>query len=794
MPPVPPSQSPSGQEPKAVPLYAGSAHRPEDPATLTDWQTELKKTQSLAGIGSWVFDLQNGRVSASEEAYRIYGLPLGEFTIKQIQTIPLPAYRPFLDAAMRQLIEKGTPYDVEFEIQRPCDGAIRFIHSIAEYDAERRLVTGVFQDITERKATEARIRERETYLKSILQTSVDGFWVVDTRGRILEVNEAYCRMSGYSREELLQSSVGHLDAVENPPETVARMERIRIIGSEIFETRHRRKDGSIWPVEVSTTFLNERGGQFVCFCRDLTERKKQDRHIRLLGEILDAAPVAVMILSPDGSILFANRITAGMHGYATKREFMAVHIRNLDTPEEAGKIHERLRLIEEEGLLRFETAHVRKDGTAFPLDVTAKKIEWEGHPAILSISSDISERKKAEAAKAAMMAELNEKKEAAEQANRARDEFLAVMSHEMRTPLNAILGFANLLLMDGASGETRDYLETIVDAGERQLTLIDNILSFAQLDRSSKPPTVSRFRLLPLCEGALRDITPRSDGLHLSLENGMPGLAAIPDHLEVATDQSMLVRILGNLLGNAAKYTEKGYIKFWIGMEASDAPRRRFTFCVEDSGIGISPEHQSKLFLPFSQVDSSYKRQFEGAGLGLAICQKLCDLLGGEIRVDSDPGKGSRFTVSLELEVVASDCGRGDKAVASPSLPVLPSHLQVLVVDDSFDNAMVAQAYLARFGASSTVVSTGEEAISLCEKESFDVILMDLAMPGMDGLQATREIRRRPGPNRETPVIALTADVAESAREACRKVGMLAHLTKPIRGEYFFNVLKAFCK
>ncbi len=257
------------------------------------------------------------------------------------------------------------------------------------------LMDSVWKSVETMQA-EAALRARERYLHTILQTTVDGFWVINTEGRLLEVNPAYCEMSGYSRDELLQLSIAELNVEEKSAQTEERIKRIIQNGAEVFETRHRRKDGSLWDVEVSATWMDENGGRFICFCRDLTERKQRDEHIALLGHMLDDAPAAITIHNTAGEFVFANQHTIELHGYDSPEEFMAINLHDLDVPESEKLLEERFRQIAQGGSARFEAAHYRKDGSTFPLEVQAKAIEWNGEPAVLSIASDISERKRME--------------------------------------------------------------------------------------------------------------------------------------------------------------------------------------------------------------------------------------------------------------------------------------------------------------------------------------------------------------------------------------------------------------
>lgn len=277
---------------------------------------------------------------------------------------------------------------------RHKDGSYRWIEwrSISQGN----LIYAAARDITDRKQAEQAVSESERYLRAILQIAADGFWIIDCGGRLVEVNDAYCAMTGYGRDEILGLSIGVLDADETPDETASRIERIIAKGSETFEARHRRKNGEVFPIEVSATYIQERGGQFVCFGRDLSERRQREERIALLGRMLDAAPAAISIHNTEGRFLFANRETFAMHGYDDPEAFMAINLHDLDAPESEEKLAERFRQIAEEGEARFEVEHYRRDGSTFPLEVMAKAIEWHGQPAVLSIATDITERKRME--------------------------------------------------------------------------------------------------------------------------------------------------------------------------------------------------------------------------------------------------------------------------------------------------------------------------------------------------------------------------------------------------------------
>ena len=352
------------------------------------------------------------------------------------------------------------------------------------------------------------------------------------------------------------------------------------------------------------------------------------------------------------------------------------------------------------------------------------------------------------------------------------------MSHEMRTPLNPIIGFSEVLLESTKQEPERSQLQTILNAGNRQLHLIDDILDYMRINRGSVKFSPEIFGILDLCEHVMADASIVAHSLELNIINGAKGTAFATDLL-VETDLMIVRRILDNLVNNACKYTRTGSVT--LRLSKSDASNR-FRFQVEDTGIGIDREVLKHIFKPFSQADSSYTRKHEGVGLGLAICSKLVKLLEGAITVESELGKGSVFTVELPLQIAQESKGESTsrEILEATKLGDLSHACRALIVDDKEDNLLILNALLDRFGATVTEASNGQEALELCKMHNYDLILMDLAMPMLNGLDATRQIRGETI-NKITPIIAVTADVSHSVQENCEKAGMNGYVSKPVK-------------
>jgi signal transduction histidine kinase/ActR/RegA family two-component response regulator len=383
--------------------------------------------------------------------------------------------------------------------------------------------------------------------------------------------------------------------------------------------------------------------------------------------------------------------------------------------------------------------------------------------------------------------ELREAKERAEAADRAKSEFLAVMSHEIRTPLNAVLGFASMLRESHLSPEHTIWVSTICTAGESLLTLIDDILDFSKIEAGRLSLLPEPVAVAPLLDAVGSIFQQRALVKGLTLETSFgPGVPAA-----VLIDPHRLRQVLINLVGNALKFTREGYVR--IGVELVAAPAREgepctLRFTVADSGIGIPPERQDRLFRPFSQVDSSTTRQFGGTGLGLAISQRLVRLLGGEIGFTSEPGRGSvfHFTVRAPLAALPE---RPRAAAPAADFPA-GAALRILIAEDQLENRMLIEDFLRDRGYAPDVVENGRLAVAAATARTYDLILMDLLMPEVDGLAATQAIRSHYGAGRGPRIVALTANVFPEDRARCRAAGMNGLLAKPIDFKQLLRLLE----
>lgn len=485
--------------------------------------------------------------------------------------------------------------------------------------------------------------------------------------------------------------------------------------------------------------------------------------------IFDSINDAVFIHDPQsGEILDVNARMLALFGY-TRQEALALHVRDLSSgrpPFTQDEALSRLHKARDEGAQVFEWLSKDRSGRFFWTEVAMRSATLGGRERILVLVRDISARK-------AVEGELVRDREAAEAASRAKGEFLAIMSHETRTPLSGLIGMLSLLQEGRLTPEDAQYLAMARQSADALLQVINQILDFSRIEEGSLDLATLPFTLRDLFAGVAASVEAeaRSKGLELAttIDPALPPL--------LGGDGERLGQVLKHLADNAVKFTEQGSVSLSARLAAPLAAgaRTAVTFRVADTGQGIDEDKLEKMFEPFTQGEGGYARKYHGSGLGLGIASRLVRALGGELTAQSTPGKGTVFSFTVSL-----DQGAQDQAPRAEEPEPAVGPLRLLVVEDERINQVGILRILERLGHHAVCAAGGRSALDALDHASFDAVLMDIQMPGIDGMETTRLIRTSGKPYAGVPIIALTAHAMPGDREEFLASGMDAYLAKPV--------------
>lgn len=639
-------------------------------------------------------------------------------------------------------------------------------------------------NIRQRSGTEKELKDSERKYRELTVQLPQTVFELDGSGKVVFINPFGRQFLGYTPDDLSAGLNFQNVVVGEERELVNHDINLALQGKpQVREYRLQKKDGSTFPaIAYSIPVVKE--GQTIGLrgiFLDISERKRTEQSLQesenKFRGLAEESPVGVYIVQ-DWLFKYVNPKFAGIFGYSVEEMILKMGPKDIVLPMDWPKVEEGLQkklagVIES---LYYEIRGLTKKGDLVDIEVFGTMTIFESKPAVVGTVLDITERKH-------IVDDLLRAKEAAEEAARVKSDFLANMSHEIRTPMNAVMGMTSLILETDLSAEQKEYLETIRNSGQALLAIINDILDFSKIEKGKIELERQPFHLQSCIEEALDLISPQAREKDLRLHYRTEG--NIPE--KMVCDASRIRQVLVNLLSNAVKFTEYGEIEVQSSVSKLPDDGYEVHISVRDTGIGIPQETSGKLFLPFSQADASTSRKYGGTGLGLAISKKLVELMGGRIWFESEKGKGSTFHFTVHANEVRADefAGLSKRALPATTLqdrPKAAKDLHILLAEDNPVNRRMAVLMLKKLGYKADSVGNGREVLQALERQSYDLILMDVQMPEMDGLEATKEIRRR-WPSGGPRILALTAHAIAGDREKCLEAGMDGYLCKPINLE-----------
>jgi PAS domain S-box-containing protein len=758
-------------------------------------EERLKIATQSGVIGVWDWDVVGNELRWDDSMYKLYGLKSEDFNGAYdawLSTVH-PDDKKYTDGEIQVALRGEREYEPEFRILLP-NGTVRQIkaHSTTFFDSQGKplRMTGTNLDITERKAAEAKLLESELRFRGAFDTAPHGMALVSLEGKFIKVNVALCSMIDYSNVELLATD---FQSITHPDDLSADLDYVyQLLDGKInsydLEKRYFHKNGSVIWVLLSVSLVRTSEGvpiHFVSQIQNINEHKKaqaalKESEQRYLGILQDQTEF-ICRFKPDCTILYVNDAFCRLFGKSSE-ELVGKKWQPVVDPDDLPIIEAKLStLTPSNPVVIVENRIVDSLGDIrWGQFVNRAFYDQQGNlTEIQSVGRDVTDRVVAEAATTE-----------AKTATKAKSQFLANMSHEIRTPMNAILGLANLLQHDHLTPNQADKLSKINDAGQHLLSIINDILDLSKIEAGKFNLEDVDIHMPNIMERIISILSPqaRDKGLRLIIDT-----EEMPRQLR--GDPTRVTQALLNYANNAIKFTQKGSITVRNRLLEETEDSKLIRFEVVDTGIGVAPDQIDRLFTVFEQADNSTTRQYGGSGLGLAITKKLAQLMGGDAGVDSTPGVGSTFWFTIRLKKSLNVYPQPQQSPQISQLEKPEKVLardypgaKILLVEDEPINQEIALEQLRQIGMDAEAANNGVEAIERVRQTPFDIILMDMQMPKIDGPEATRQIRRIPGCER-IPIVAMTANAFNEDRERCLQSGMNDFLSKPVNPDVLYSTL-----
>jgi two-component system sensor histidine kinase/response regulator len=760
--------------------------RKEAETKLVEANERFALAAEAAGLAFWDLDIETSSVHWDDQMFRLFGVDPknGNDLALRFKYVHADDHAR-LEEEMRGAVAGTRSFDCEYRIVRP-DGCVRHLKAAASVKRDstgrgRRLL-GVDFDITERKEAENKLIEANERFALAAEAASLGFWDLDIETGSVRWDDQMFRLFGLEptdeRARTFRFKHVHTDDRMRVDEEI----RSAIVGPRSFDSEYRIvwPDGGVRHVKSAATLKRDPtgpAGRLIGVSFDITERKEAEDQLVEANERFALAAQAAGLGFWDYDIeLKTSRWDDQMFRLCglDRAEAEPVALRRGHRhPDDRARLNDELRDAAA-GLRRFDSEYrvLWPDGRVRRLHGAAslKRDSTGRGTRLLGVSFDVTERREAEL-------NLELARDAAEAANRAKSDFLAVMSHEIRTPMNGIMGMNALLLDTELTPRQRKMGETIRHSADSLLTIIDDILDISKLEAGKFDLEQVGFDLKSVLKGAIDLLAPRAEEKNLSFSADMTAIS----RRGLFGDPTRLRQIVLNLLSNAIKFTEHGDITVTVATSDAAEGSARTRFEVKDTGPGVNDEAKRRLFKPFEQADGSITRRFGGTGLGLSICKKLVELMGGEIGVTDRAGGGSVFWFEVVLPHAAADIDDRSEKTPEGGRSAAVRSGRILLAEDNDVNVEVATMILEGAGYAVDVAVDGMQAVDAFNRNSYDLVLMDVQMPKLDGLSAARQIRASERDGKRLPIIAMTANAMKEDRRRCIDAGMDDYLSKPLK-------------
>jgi PAS domain S-box-containing protein len=749
-------------------------------------QDRLKEAYQMAHLGNWEVNLETRAVTCSDEVYQIFDFDPGQkpdfdTLISRIH----PQDRIYRRSLVEEALQKNQKYQVEYRILLPGNRVKHIsVHGYPVLNAAGKAVglNGTVQDISDRISTQIALKASEKRYLMLLETMTEGVLHADKDHTIIYANKSFCEMMGYDKMEVIGQPFFRFAPDASTIDLLKQKNLLRLQHiTDQYEIQLKKKDGSLVYFLIGASPLqNEHGevtGSLGTFT-DITERKNMEEALKSSEKrfrtLFEDAQGFLCTHALDGTILSINKAAADMVGLKPAA-LQQTNFRQMLAADADAEFDQYLRTTGQQkqatGIFRV----VNQSRNTFHYLVYRNILYQETgkEPYVIVSAQDITDR-------ISMEEQLRQAKTVAENSVKVKEQFLANISHEIRTPMNAIIGLTGVLQKMMVEEEEKSYLEAIQSSADKLLIIINDILDFSKIEagkiefeRTVFNPRRVLQESLHLFEATASESNNR---LKVIIDTEVPEL--------VIGDPGKLSQILNNLLSNAIKFTHNGLIRVFLEMVTQQEDTCQLEFQVHDTGIGIPEEKLQTVFESFTQGSSDTTRKYGGTGLGLTITKKLIELQGGTISVTSQPNQGSTFSFTLSYK-------KRPEQGQSPPLPTeLPlvnpqdlGHLKILLAEDNTINQVLIKKVVTDWGYELHTAANGLQALALFRQNRYDVILMDMQMPEMDGYETMAVIRQSPAPESATPIIALTAHASKQEAEKCLQAGADLYVSKPFKPE-----------